>query len=132
MRVIEFLLNLVLSEKEKMKYLPKRLRYHTYEEKETDVNIAVKIVEDAFKDNYDKAVILSWDSDIIPAIESVKKNFRDKEFLSLLLTWAKGKVIQNVCINKKIISYTDVKNSLLPKEIEISKWIIIKKPESWE
>jgi len=32
----------------KNKFLPKFLQYQTYEEKRTDVNIAIKILEDAF------------------------------------------------------------------------------------
>lgn len=44
-----------------------------YEEKETDVNIAVALVEDAVQDRYDTAVIISADSDLCPGIRSVKR-----------------------------------------------------------
>ena len=43
-------------------------QYQTYEEKRTDVNIAVHLFADAQKNNYDKAVIVSGDSDLIPAM----------------------------------------------------------------
>ena len=42
---------------------------HTYEEKETDVRIATQIVADAYQKNCDISVIVSADSDMIPAIE---------------------------------------------------------------
>ena len=42
---------------------------HTYEEKETDVRIATQIVADAYQKNCDISIIVSADSDMIPAIE---------------------------------------------------------------
>ncbi len=42
---------------------------HTYEEKETDVRIATQIVADAYQKNCDVSIVVSADSDMIPAIE---------------------------------------------------------------
>ena len=42
---------------------------HTHEEKETDVRIATQIVADAYQKNCDVAIVVSADSDMIPAIE---------------------------------------------------------------
>ncbi len=47
--------------------------YKTHEEKRTDVNIALKILGDAIEDLYDKALIISADSDLMPAIQAVHK-----------------------------------------------------------
>jgi uncharacterized LabA/DUF88 family protein len=41
----------------------------TYEEKESDVRIATQIVNDANNHNCDIAIVVSADSDMIPAIE---------------------------------------------------------------
>lgn len=54
--------------------------FQTFEEKETDVNIAIQLFEQAFKDTYDTAIILSGDSDQLPALRAVRKNFPSKEF----------------------------------------------------
>ena len=48
------------------------------EEKQTDVNLASFIIEGAFTNQYDTAFLLSGDSDLIPAIEVVKRNFNNK------------------------------------------------------
>jgi uncharacterized LabA/DUF88 family protein len=53
--------------------------YKSFEEKQTDVNIAVKLFETATLGTWDKALIISGDSDLIPAIEAVKKTFPVKE-----------------------------------------------------
>jgi uncharacterized LabA/DUF88 family protein len=48
-------------------------RWTGYEEKETDVNIAAAIIEDAVMDVYDTALIVSGDSDLCPAIAAAKR-----------------------------------------------------------
>ena len=42
---------------------------HTHEEKETDVRIATQIIADAYQKNCDISIVVSADSDMIPAIE---------------------------------------------------------------
>lgn len=44
----------------------------THEEKETDVRIATQIVVDAYERNCDIAIVVSADSDMVPAIEIAK------------------------------------------------------------
>lgn len=50
-----------------------------YEEKETDVNIAVKLVELAFLDAADVFVIVSGDTDLIPGVDVVNRQFPNKD-----------------------------------------------------
>lgn len=50
-----------------------RAQWTTYEEKETDVNLAVALVEDAALDRFDIALIVSADSDLCPAIRAVRR-----------------------------------------------------------
>lgn len=46
--------------------------FKSHEEKRTDVNIALKIVSEAVLGNYDTGILVSGDTDMIPAIETVK------------------------------------------------------------
>lgn len=62
------------------KYLHKQIecfRCHniirTYEEKQSDVNLATQIVADAYQDNCDIAILVSADSDMIPAIDLARE-----------------------------------------------------------
>lgn len=52
--------------------------YQTFREKRTDVNIAIKLFQTAITDMWDKALIVSGDSDLIPAIEAIKGVFPTK------------------------------------------------------
>ncbi len=54
-------------------------QYKTREEKQTDVNIALYAVADAVNDRYDRAVIISGDTDLLPVIEMIHKLAPDKE-----------------------------------------------------
>lgn len=46
-------------------------------EKMTDVNIATAIIVDAFKENYDMAMLISGDSDLTPPIKEVHNLFKN-------------------------------------------------------
>jgi uncharacterized LabA/DUF88 family protein len=52
--------------------------YKTFEEKQTDVNIAVHLFKLAVSNSYDTAIIVSGDSDLIPAITAVRLAFPSK------------------------------------------------------
>ena len=46
--------------------------YKSHEEKRTDVNIALRMVSEAVLGNYDTAILVSGDTDMIPAIETIR------------------------------------------------------------
>jgi hypothetical protein len=53
-------------------------RWIAHEEKETDVAIAVELVADAFLDGFDRALVISADSDLAPAIRTINTHFPKK------------------------------------------------------
>lgn len=89
------------------KYLKKNIKcfncgnvIHTHEEKETDVRIATQIVADAYEKNCDVAIIVSADSDMIPAVELAKQAgqrvyiyFPPNHYSSNLAAMANGKAV---------------------------------------
>lgn len=54
-------------------------KFQTFEEKQTDVNIALELFRLAYLDKYDRAVIVSGDTDLIPAIKTVHATFPQKQ-----------------------------------------------------
>ena len=62
-------------------------KWDAQEEKETDVNIAVRIVSDAFLDKFDVAYVFSADTDLIPAMKCIRetkdKGFPEKEVVAI-------------------------------------------------
>ncbi|MFQ5895437.1 MAG: NYN domain-containing protein [Nitrospinota bacterium] len=55
--------------------------YSSHEEKESDVRIAVHLIRGVCRGEFDKAVVISADSDLVPAIEAALKVAPDKEKL---------------------------------------------------
>lgn len=53
-------------------------RWFGHEEKETDVNIALGLLDLASQDAYDRALLFSNDSDLAPAVRKVLERFPDK------------------------------------------------------
>ena len=54
-------------------------QWQHHEEKETDVNIALYVLRGAFKDDFDRALVISGDSDFAPAVKMVASQFPNKQ-----------------------------------------------------
>jgi len=52
--------------------------WKAHEEKQSDVNLAVHLVREAYKDAYDCAYIVTGDSDLVPPVKLLKEIFPDK------------------------------------------------------
>lgn len=48
------------------------------EEKKTDVNLSIRMIADCVKDKSDILVLVSGDSDFIPPVEFIQKNYQNK------------------------------------------------------
>ena len=58
-------------------------RWIGHEEKETDVNIALSLLNLAYQDTFDRALVISNDSDLAPAIQLVRKQFPQKRITTI-------------------------------------------------
>jgi len=112
-------------------------RYAAYEEKQTDVNIAIRLMRDSFLDNVDTLVLVSADSDLVPPLKSIKELYPDKKFrvyfppkkVSVTLEQfvkQQGKSIIRLENNKRKFSY-----SIMPDTVTAEgKSVTI--PDSWK
>jgi len=60
---------------------PGRRIFAMPEEKRTDVNVALWMLHDAQRDLCDRLILVSGDSDLVPAIRMVKDHFPEKEIV---------------------------------------------------
>jgi len=51
------------------------------EEKRTDVNIGIRMLDDAYQNLCDRFVVVSGDSDLVPALNLVKTRYPEKEII---------------------------------------------------
>lgn len=93
---------------------PEKFIFQTYEEKETDVNIAIHILKWAFQDEYDTAYVLSADSDISPAVSMCREIFPDKWYC-FLFPYRKFSITnQDVATKIRKIKISHLEKALLP------------------
>ena len=96
------------------------------EEKGSDVNLAVELVNDAWANNCDAAVVISNDSDLEHAVRTTKR--KGRTVINLVRGDADFMSLKKVASYSKFLSMDDLKNALLPRQIPGSVHI----PHSWE
>jgi NYN domain len=96
-----------------------KAKWVAHEEKETDVSIAITLLNDAYKGAYERAYLVTRDSDLLPAIKMVRAEFPAKEIVAVAppLMGHSNDLIA-VCQEKKKISPEQIRSCLLPKEVK--------------
>ncbi|MBF0493353.1 MAG: NYN domain-containing protein [Deltaproteobacteria bacterium] len=102
-----------------------------YEEKQTDVNIAIELFRQAVNDTYDTAYIISGDSDLLPSIRAVKSTFPEKTIKLIL-----PPMRQSESLKKEVHWYMRMKEKHLANNQFLEKiernGITLQKPEDWK
>jgi uncharacterized LabA/DUF88 family protein len=119
------------------RFLEKSIKCHkcqqyfkTHEEKQTDVNIALKMLGDAIDDLYDKALIISADSDLLPVIKSVQHHAPEKEIgVMFPIGRSSFELRQNASFRRKM-SEKLLQHCQFSNEVKIGNTIITR-PDSW-
>ncbi len=111
--------------------------YKTHEEKETDVNIALWLLNEAYKDQFDEAFIVSRDSDLTPAIRMVLEEFPKKKIkvISPPNTGHSKEMAQLVGQNKLAsIKQVHLERSLFPATVTDpdSGLVVARRPASYD
>jgi hypothetical protein len=89
----------------------------SYEEKETDVNIAVSIVADAAATASDLALIISADSDLCPAIRSARSLNSRRGMIAVFPPRRSSFEIRSLIRGAFTVAAVDLRNSLLPDAV---------------
>ncbi len=107
-------------------------KYQSFEEKQTDVNIALSLFRLAVTDQYDRAVIVSGDTDLIPPIKAVRATFPQKQI---------GVVLPIGRSSEDMIKHADFKfkmrehhlmTSRFPDQIILPDKSVLDCPDSWK
>jgi uncharacterized LabA/DUF88 family protein len=104
--------------------------FTTHEEKRTDVNIACKILTDAVDNVFDKAVIISADSDLLPVIKAVERIAPEKEIgVMFPIGRTNYELRQNASFRIKM-SQKLLQESQFPEQVRIGSGVIAR-PTNW-
>jgi len=89
-----------------------------HEEKQTDVNIALMMLDQAHKDRYDHAYLISNDSDLVPAIQMARANFPEKSITTVVPPHkSHSNELIHASTEKAKIYISHLERSLLPETI---------------
>jgi uncharacterized LabA/DUF88 family protein len=115
--------------------LPKPQFFSTHEEKRTDVNIALWMLHDAQKDLCDRLILVSGDSDLVPAIAMVKEHYPEK---TVVVYIPARSVIRGAAVELRSIADKDKTLPLqmlhaaqFPRELTGTSGTTIRKPAEW-
>jgi uncharacterized LabA/DUF88 family protein len=105
--------------------------FRTKEEKQTDVNIASYLFREAFLDRYDKAILVTVDNDLVPAIGLVKKTFPGKEIILLTPIQRYSYSLQRICDFRMKIKEKHLIASQFPDVIPLGDGKELRRPSEW-
>lgn len=119
-------------------YLQKSRRCHScgaqwmdYEEKMTDVNIAMQRLADAFDDHFDTALVISADSDLTTPVRQVRARFPAKRVIVAQPPGRNSVQLAGVATAAFTISETKVRQSQLPAAVTTASGYVIQRPAHW-
>ncbi|MDR0534140.1 MAG: NYN domain-containing protein [Verrucomicrobiales bacterium] len=112
--------------------------YQTAEEKKTDVNIAVQMINDSIKGSIDSIVLVSGDSDLQPAVIWIKENHPNIKltvYIPAIEEERENRNIKFYAHHKIECRWMPLKNldkHQLPDKVPYANQLFIERPASWK
>lgn len=103
----------------------------TYEEKETDVSIAVALVEDAAASSFDTAMIVSGDSDLGPGFRAAKRIRPAARFVAAFPPRRSSAELARTADASFVISDAKIRQSLMPNTVMDAAGTTLSRPAKW-
>ncbi|MDH7463713.1 NYN domain-containing protein [Chitinophagaceae bacterium 26-R-25] len=122
------------------RFLPKKIKcnkcgglHETFEEKETDVKIATKMIQDVVNDKCDITILVSADSDLVPPIEFIRKFKSSHKIFVYFPPERFSSNLNSLANNTKKLggSSTTFEKCLLADTIKLSDELEVERPLSW-
>ena len=102
----------------------------TYEEKMTDVNIAVSLLSDAQDKVFDKAMVVSGDSDLSGPIEEVRRRYPSKRVVVAFPPDRVSKKLQTGGLSFSI-GRDKFRDSQFPTQVTNASGHVLTRPSTW-
>lgn len=102
-----------------------------FEEKETDVNIAVALLADAVRDQFDTALLISADSDLCPAVRETKRLFPAKRIIAAFPPERQSGELKRVVDGYLHIGTDKIRRAQLPGEVVTGAGVVLRRPKHW-
>ncbi len=110
-----------------------RAKWRRYEEKQTDVGIAVHLVNDAHMNRFDRALVISLDTDMLPAFKIMQAEFQNKPLVCVAPpSRPHHRDIQNLGIELASIKASQLEKSLFGKRVVLGGRVVARRPKAYD
>ena len=106
--------------------------WETYEEKMTDVNVAVELLGDAQDDVFDTAIIVSADSDLTSPARAVRQRYPEKRVVVAFPPNRVSKQLRQTATASFTIGRDAFRDSQLPERVAKADGYVLRKPPQWQ
>jgi uncharacterized LabA/DUF88 family protein len=107
-------------------------QWKTYEEKETDLNIGLQLLDDAHYGGLDVALVVSADSDLCAVVRVVKKFDPRVRIIALFPPDRRSDELRQAVDGYRALSERDFRRSQLPESVRhIGRQITYTRPGTW-
>lgn len=108
-----------------------RVRLRTYEEKETDVAIACKLLEVLQQGSHDSVLLMTGDTDLVPAVVTGKRMFPNTEVAVAFPYKRHNQHLKTVADKSIVLSLDSYQSHQLPATVPLPNGQMVTKPTIW-
>ena len=105
--------------------------WQTYEEKTTDVNIAVELLGDAQDDVFDTAIVVSGDGDLAGPIRAVRQRYPQKRVVVAFPPGRHSAGLRNAATAFFAIGRDALRDSQFPQQVIKADGYVLTRPNRW-
>ena len=108
-----------------------RASWRTHEEKMTDVQIATEMLEDAYDDRLDTALLVSADSDLVPPMRAIRRRFPRKRIVVCFPPGRSSVQLKKAAHASLMISEDQLDAAQFREEVTKPDGFVLRRPERW-
>lgn len=102
-----------------------------YEEKETDVSIAVALLEHGVRDDFDTALLVTGDSDLCPAVRALTRIDPTKRVVVAFPPARWSRELEQAATAALPIGQAKIRQAQLAESVMSSAGVLLKRPPHW-
>lgn len=100
-------------------------------EKMTDVNLALELVCDAVEDRFDRAIVISGDSDLVPALRALARMAPEKTVSCAFPPNRVSDALRDASTNSSTLTWESLRAAQMPTRINRAMGRPLLKPPEW-
>ncbi len=98
----------------------------------TDVNISVELMSDAFQDQFDVALLVSADSDLVGPVKAVQRLFSSKRVVVAFPPGRSSKALRQAASAQIYVGRDVLAKSLFPDQVVKPDGYVLCRPVEWQ